>query len=155
MEVLGWSGVHVPRVKVLGIEADAVVRVDPAAHDLRRAAGQGPVLDHDVLSTWDWPEARDVRAPEVVRLVGMVCGGPSWRRALGAAARLGAFCETAITVEEVTDECRLECAYFGVHLLVAGRLVQEGRRSRPPRRTLDRWVEESVYERLITDGMLR
>ena len=152
--VLGWSGTVVPRMKLLGVRPDVVVRVDHAAHARRLATGDAPVLDRDVLATWEWPES--VRAPEVVRLVGALGTGTHWRRALGDAVRLSGFCPVAIV--GVDDErCRLECAYAGVGLVADGRLVvptSGGRAVGARRRTLDRWVEESVYQRLIADGVL-
>ncbi|MEO6082857.1 MAG: hypothetical protein ABIQ18_07105 [Umezawaea sp.] len=151
VDVLGWSGTVVPRLNVLGVCVDPVVRVDHDAHARRRV---GPVLDRDVLATWEWPEA--VREPEVVRLVGVLAGGGHWRRALGDAVRLSGFCPVAVV--GVDDErCRLECAYAGVGLVVDGRVVVPAREARAVgarRRTLDRWVEELVYQRLITDGVL-
>lgn len=148
--VLGWSGTVVPRLKVLGVCVDAVVRVDHDAHARR----VGPVLDRDVLATWEWPEA--VREPEVVRLVGVLAGGGHWRRALADAVRLSGFCPVAVV--GVDDErCRLECAYAGVGLVVDGLVVVAAPGSRAVgarRRTLDRWVEELVYQRLISDGVL-
>lgn len=154
-DALGWSGTVVPQVKVLGVWADLVVRVDHAAHAARQASGHGPMLESDVLAMWEWPEAR--RAPEVVRLVGLLVGGTSWRRALTSACRLAGFGPVAIV--GVDDErCRLECSYFGVGLIgVDGALVEAGRSGRSEgarRRTLDRWVEESVYARLIADGVM-
>jgi hypothetical protein len=157
-DVLGWVGTVVPQVKVLGVWADVVAHVDRVAHASRQASGQGPMLERDVLAMWEWPEAR--RAPEVVRLVGLLVGGTSWRRALTAACRLAGFGPVAIL--GVDDErCRLECSYFGVGLVAVDgasvRLVEAGRSGRSEgarRRTLDRWVEESVYARLIADGVL-
>jgi hypothetical protein len=150
-DVLGWSGTLVPRLNVLGVSVDVVVRVDRAAHAARRA---GPVLDRDVLATWEWPEV--VREPEVVRLVGVLATGTHWRRALGDAVRLSGFC--AVAIVGVDDErCRLECAFAGVGLVVDGVVVVEPRGGRAVgarRRTLDRWVEELVYQRLIVDGVL-
>lgn len=156
-DALGWSGVLVPRMKVFGVPADVVVRVDHAAHAVRRASGRGPELDRDVLATWEWPESALVRAPEVVRLVGALGVGSTWRRALAAVARLDGFCATAIAVDHADEECRVECGYLGVGLVMDGRLVDSGRAGRSPkarRRTLDRWVEELLYERLLTDGAL-
>lgn len=156
-DALGWPGVLVPRMKVFGVLADVVVRVDRAAHTARRARGLGPELDRDVLATWEWPESALVRAPEVVSLVGALGVGSTWRRALATAVRLDGFCATAIAVDDADEECRLECGYLGVGLVVDGRLVDRGRTGRSPearRRTLDRWVEELVYERLIADGSL-
>jgi hypothetical protein len=149
--VLGWSGTVVPKMKALGVCVDVVVRVDRVAHAARRV---GPVLDRDVLATWEWPEV--VREPEVVRLVGVVASGPHWRRALGDAVRLSGFC--AVAIVGVDDErCRLECAFAGVGLVVDGVVVVEPRGGRAVgarRRTLDRWVEELIYQRLIVDGVL-
>jgi hypothetical protein len=148
---LGWVGALVERVVVLGVRVDVVVRVDAVAHAARRV---GPVLDRDVLATWEWPES--VREPEVVRLVGVLATGAHWRRALGDAVRLSGFCPVAI-VGVADERCRLECAYAGVGLVVDGLVVVEprsGRAAGARRRTLDRWVEESVYQRLIADGVL-
>ena len=148
---LGWDGTVVPGVRLLGVRVDVVVEIDHAAH---RERHWGPVLDRDVLATWEWPEV--VAEPGVVKLVGVVASGAHWRRALGDAVRLSGFCPVAIV--GVADEaCRVECAYAGVGLVVDGRVVEPPRAGRAEgarRRTLDRWVEETVYARLIADGTL-
>jgi hypothetical protein len=151
VEVLGWDGVLVPGFRVLGVEVDAVVAIDHDAHEQR----SGPVLDHDVLAMWEWPESSP--EPEVVKLVGVFSGHEQWRKGLKAVARLGGFCAGAIIGDD-DERCRLECAYFGVSIVDReGGVIQHGRPGRSPRarrRTLDRWVEELVYERLLADGTL-
>nr|QEO75057.1 hypothetical protein [uncultured bacterium] len=150
-DVLGWDGVLVPGFKVLGVQVDAVVRIDRRAHAARTA----PALDHDVLTMWEWPE--NPGEPRVTELVGVLSRDPSWRKGLKAVGRLGGFCAGAI-VGTHDEQCRLECAYFGVSLIDGeGNLIQQGRTGRSPRarrRTLDRWVEELVYARLLDDGVL-
>ncbi|TWP52537.1 hypothetical protein FKR81_09445 [Lentzea tibetensis] len=150
VDVLGWSGIVVPGFKVLGVEVDAVVEIDHEAHQKRT----GPVLDHDVLAMWEWPESDQ---PSVVRLAGVLSRHEKWRSGLRAVGRLGGFCAGAIVGED-DETCRLECAYYGVSILDSnGGLIQQGREGRAPRakrRTLDRWVEELAYERLLTDGVL-
>ncbi|MEU5690326.1 hypothetical protein [Actinosynnema sp. NPDC020468] len=150
VEALGWAGVLVPGVRLFGVTADVVARVDARAHARR----SGPVLDRDVLATWEWPEAR--REPEVVRLVGALCANRSWRRARTEAVRLGGFCATAVVLADAPEECLLECAYAGVGVVVGGEVLvtpRPGRVDGARRRTLDRWVEEVVYERLLTLGL--
>lgn len=163
-DVLGWAGRLAPRTKLLGIEVHPVVEIDERAHAVRKRRDQHPVLDHDVLAMWEWTEAAPVRAPEVVKLRGVLPTARAWRSALAGAARLRGFCSAAVLLAppRVGDECLLECKLHGVGVLEHGesgrpRLVEPARDGRAPRarrRTLDRWIEELVYQELIDAGML-
>ena len=136
--------------RVLGVQVDAVVEVDELAHARR---GE-PMLDHDTLAMWEWPGSAQ---PSVTRLVGVLSREPDWRKGLKAVGRMRGFCAGAIVGPD-DEVCRLECAYFGVSLLDnEGGLIHAGAAGRSPRarrRTLDRWVEELAYGRLIEDGVL-
>lgn len=151
-EVLGWRGELLADVRILGVTTDAVVSVDRRAHDARQAASQGPVLDYDTVSMWEWPEWDSPRAPEVIRVIGFLRRGRSWRQALTGAARLRGFASAAIVVPQPTEECRLECQMRGIGVLAsAGGFVQviepaaAGRAPCASRRVMDRWVEECLY----------
>ncbi|GLZ31936.1 hypothetical protein Lesp02_41240 [Lentzea sp. NBRC 105346] len=150
MDVLGWRGTLVRGFRVLGVQVDAVVEIDEQAHARR---GE-PMLDHDTLAMWEWPGSA---APSVTKLVGVLSREPDWRKGLRAVGRMRGFCAGAIVGRD-DEACRLECAYFGVSILDAdGELIQAGSAERAPRarrRTLDRWVEELAYGRLIDDGVL-
>ncbi|MDA3625157.1 hypothetical protein [Saccharopolyspora oryzae] len=106
-----------------------------------------------------------MRAPEVVKLCGVLSSARSWRSALSGASRLRGFCSTAVIATSPLaqeEECQLECKLQGVGMLAADsggqlRVVEPARRGRSPqarRRTLDRWVEELVYQELIRAGAL-
>lgn len=151
-EALGWRGEILADVRILGVTVDAVMAVDRRAHHARRSTGQGPVLDYDTLKMWEWPEWDAPRVPEVIRLVGCLSRGRSWRKALSGAARLRGFASSAIAVPEAPQECRLEAQLRGVGVLVtaggAGQVVEPAASDRAPgtkRRVLDRWVEECLY----------
>lgn len=152
MSALGWRGEPLTDVRILGVTVDAVVTVDHRAHHARRSIDQGPVLDYDILNMWEWPEWDAPRVPEVIRLVGFLSRGRSWRKALSGAARLRGFASAAIAVPEAPEECRLEAQLRGVGVLATAggsvQVVEPAAADRVPgakRRVLDRWVEECLY----------
>ncbi|MFB9565532.1 hypothetical protein [Saccharopolyspora hordei] len=163
-DLLGWGPHVAPRMTLFGVEVHPVVAIDARAHELRRRSHQPPVLDHDVLAMWQWPEAAPMRAPEVVTLRGVLCSARSWRSGLSRVSRLRGFCSTAVVVTaplEREEECLLECKLLGVGVLERGpsglRLVEPARDGRSPqarRRTLDAWVEELIYRELLRAGIL-
>jgi hypothetical protein len=167
VKALGWAGHAVGRTKILGVWVYPVVSVSGEAHQRRALAGQGPVLDLDVLETWDWPETGPQRLPEVVRLRGVLSVRGSWRQAFSEVTRLRGFCADAIIVkaDQLTkierDRCELECSFADTALVYHSadstnvRLPgRGGRSSGARRRTLDRWVEELIYQRLLADGVM-
>ncbi|MCI2423090.1 hypothetical protein MOQ72_37300 [Saccharopolyspora sp. K220] len=153
-EQLGWRGHVLAGVSILSVPVDAVVAIDYRAHRARRSSGQPPVFDLDTVTLWEWPEWSGPRAPEVVRLVGVLSTARDWRRALTGAARLRGFGPAAIAVDHApSEECRLECSLRGVGVVVTSGgttrcavAAAEGRAPQARRRPLDRWVEECLYE---------
>jgi len=155
--LLEWSGLLLPRMSILGRVVYPVVTVDRLAHQRRADRGQSPMLDLDVLETWEWPEAPDTRAPEVVTVRGVISDSKPWHRALADVTSLSGFCPGAIITETTAERCELECSYYETGLIRADRLVTPARSGRcvgARRRTLDRWVEESLYRHLIEDGLI-
>lgn len=164
---LGWPGRAAGLTTILGVSVFPVVSMDERAHRLRCESGQGPMLDLDVLETWEWPETSVGRAPEVIRLHGALSERRSWRYALSDVARLRGFCATAIVVgHDLTSEgqrakCELECSFsetalvYKAHDTLRVRLPgRSGRCFGARRRTLDRWVEELIYQQIIADGVM-
>lgn len=154
-----------PRMKLLGVDAYPVVEINAQAHELRKQWDRPPMLDHDVLAMWQWPEAAPMRAPEVVELRGALSSSRSWRSALSGASRLRGFCSTAVIAMPPPareEECVLECKLRGVGMLAVDssgelRVAEPARRGRSPqarRRPLDRWVEELIYQELFHAGAL-
>lgn len=149
---LGWAcDTVLERARLFGVRAYAAVTIDRRAHRIRQDTRQGPVLDYDTLAMWEWPEWTAPRAPEVVRLLGVLVPGRSWRAALADACRLRGFAATAILASEPGEECLLECALWGVGVVdtATGRLAAPAASGRAPhtrRRALDRWIEELLYD---------
>lgn len=166
VEALGWGSVIAPRRRLLGADVYPVVEVNQAAHLIRKIQGQPPMLDRDTLAIWEWPEAENIRAPEVIKLRGGLSSLRSWHGALTGAARLRGLCSAAIVVDAAAgiqdSDCVLECKLRGVGVVEADstggmRVVEPAQPGRAPqahRRTLDRWVEELVYQDLIDAGFL-
>jgi len=163
--VLDWPGLVLPIMRLLGTRVAPVLTVDTAAHDRRRQRGIAtPMLDADTLAVWEWPQAADACPPSVVRLRGvLVPAGRSWATAAATARRWAGFGATAIVLpaDQPSELCRLECGYAGIAITAAAdgevRLVAPGRPGRSGqarRRTLDRWLEERLYGRLLSAGVL-
>lgn len=106
---LGWGALLAPRRILLGADVHPVVEIDTRAHAMRKQNDQPPMLDRDTLAMWEWPEAGPVCAPEVVKIVGILSRGRSWRRALSGAARLRGFCSTAVLVDSLMSAEESEC----------------------------------------------
>jgi hypothetical protein len=163
---LCWAGRLIGDVVLLGTRTSMVVRVDAGAHARRAAAGDGPVLDLDTLTIWEWPEAAGHCPPSVVGLAGvLVPAGRSWGRAVAVARRWTGFGPCAVLLPAGVDSpgCRLECGYAGIGVVGLGadgeppRLLQPGRAGRSERarrRPLDRGVAEQLYRRLLASGAL-
>lgn len=162
-QALGWPGVVLPEVRVFGCLLQAVVVLDADVHSARLRDGDGPELDGDTLSMWEWPESSG--PTPALRLSGALfpCRR-GWRHAFGNARQWRAFGPAALLAPSgVVDEvCRWECALQGVGLApleggpaAAGRLIpaESGRRAPARRRTADRWVEEYLYGLAIRAGM--
>jgi hypothetical protein len=169
-DALGWEGHLVSGVRLLGTEVDMIVSIDHATHQRRRTIGAAtPMLDSDVLSMWEWPEAVAVALPSVVSLVGVIATTPGRGaplRAVATARDWGGFAASAVLLnptETVTERLLLECTYSGLGVVAVSAdgagmsVVRHGRAGRADgaRRTgLDRWVEEHLYGRLLADAVL-
>lgn len=166
VDVLGWGPVIAPRRRLLGADVYPVVEVNHAAHAVRMLHGQRPTLDQDTLALWEWPEADDLCAPSVITLMAALSSVRAWRPALAGAARLRGLCSTAVLADTPLGlqehECVLECKLRGVGVVEADATggfrvaepAQPGRAAQTHRRTLDRWVEELLYQDLIEAGFL-
>jgi hypothetical protein len=118
------------------------------------------------LAMWEWTEGRGVFPPTVVTLVGvlMPVDRRGIRRACTTARGWSGFASAAVLLDDVavTEDLRMECAFAGVAVVVAGRpggvtLVQPGQVGRAAtarRSTVDRWVEEQLYRQLLVAGAL-
>ena len=97
VQLLGWPGVTLPQVSLLDGLVHPVIALDLPAHHARQAVGQGPELDDDTLSIWEWPESAG-RAPRpALQLSGMVVRARAgWAQGVRDAMRWRGFGPTAV-----------------------------------------------------------
>lgn len=156
---LGWAGLVVPDLRLLGQRITVVAELDHAAHAERTRNGQRPVVDRMAVELWQWPE---VAAPaRAVRLVGIMAEGTRWQRVMSAAGGFVGFGATAIVLlqqHQPNPHCLITAQLHGIGVVRAGSakddvtLVQAGRPGPIPtarESTVSRWLEELVYDRLI------
>jgi len=164
-DTLGWGGVVLPPMVLLGRRVVAVATLLDDVHERRISSGWGPVTDRASVSTWDWPEMRHRGPAPAVRLSGIIAPARHWRTGLTGAAPFAGLCPTALLLPAHIArnvECLRHAEYHGPTVLAAAGphdldpeavdVVHVGR-CRPvaatPPTTATRWVHEMVYDRLL------
>ncbi|MGB6165757.1 MAG: hypothetical protein WBF75_24905 [Pseudonocardiaceae bacterium] len=162
---LGWDGVVLPPMVLLGRRVVAVATLLDDVHERRISSGWGPVTDRVSVSTWDWPELRHLAPPPAVTLSGIIAPARHWRTGLTGAAPFAGLCPTALLLPAHIArnvECLTHAEYYGPTVLAAAGphdvdpdavdVVHVGR-TRPvattPATATTRWVYEMVYDRLL------
>lgn len=115
VRLLGWPGVALPAVSLLDCRVHPVVVLDLPAHHARQATGQGPELDDDTLTIWEWPEYAG-RAPRpALHLSGMVIRARAgWAQGVRDAMRWRGFGPAAVLDTAVLDTAVLDTAVLDV-----------------------------------------
>jgi hypothetical protein len=164
-DALGWQGVVLPPMVLLGRRVVAVATLLRDVHESRSNSGWGPVTDRVSVSTWDWPEMRQLAPPLAVQLNGIIAPARHWRTGLTGAAPFARLCPTALLLPghiARNVECLSHAEYYGPTVLAAAGphdldpeavdVVHVGRcrpvAATPPTGTA-RWVHEMVYDRLL------
>lgn len=165
VDALGWAGTVLPPAALLGRRVVVVADLLEEVHELRIAAGWGPVTDRMSVSTWDWPEMAHLAPAPAVRLHGVVAPARHWRTGLAGTAPFAGLCPTALLLPAhiARDATCLDRA--GQHgsavIAVAGPydldpdavdVVRTGRSG--PVQTIQpnkisRWVHEVAYDQLL------
>lgn len=161
-EVLGWPGVVLPQMTLLGRKVMVCAELVPEAHAERLCLGCGPVADRVAVSTWGWPEMAGRVPPQAVRIVGAVAVARHWRTALASSvpfARYGHVAmllpSSAALTRDYLVNCLPRVRRHGVAVLLAdpdGEVTVDvaGQPGNAPEQTsLSRWVHEVVYEKLL------
>lgn len=160
--VLGWDGMVLPPMTLLGRRVVVVAELLVDVHFDRLDAGWGPVTDRMSVGTWSWPELAN-RAPEPAVLIsGVLAPARHWRTALTCAAPFGGLAPTAMLLPPgpARDaECLNQADYYGAAVLASADgdlvdLVQAGRCGRLATAcstTICRWVYEVVYDRVLAE----
>jgi hypothetical protein len=165
-DALGWDGVVLPPMVLLGRRVVVIAKLISDVHERRINSGWGPVTDRVSVSTWDWPEMHHLVPTPAVQLSGILAPARHWRTGLTGAAPFAGLCPTALLLPAHIArniECLTHAEYYGPTVLAAAGphdvdpdavdVVHVGRPcpaaiTRPTATT--RWVHEMVYDRLLT-----
>jgi hypothetical protein len=163
---LGWDGVVLPPLVLLGRRVVVVANLIGDVHERRVSSGWGPVTDRVSVSTWDWPEIQHLVPTPAVQLSGIIAPARHWRTGLTGAAPFAGLCPTALLLPAHIArniECLTHAEYYGPTVLAAAGphdvdheavdVVHVGRSCCPVATTrstaTSRWVHEMVYDRLL------
>lgn len=160
---LGWDGVVLPEVTMLGRKVCVVAKLRTDVHAERIAVGYGPVTDRATIATWTWPEFA-VMAPEpAAEIVGVLAVGRHWRTAMASALPFARYGEAALVLpasavmsRDYVDNCLPRARDYGIAIVsadpdavVTRDLGGESERLTLPEDAVSRWMNEMVYEQLL------
>jgi hypothetical protein len=165
VDALGWEGVVLPPMMLLGRRVVVVASILSGVHERRMSSGWGPVTDRVSVSTWNWPEMKHLAPTPAVQLNGIIAPARHWRTGLTGAAPFAHLCPTALLLPAHIArnvECLTHAEYYGPTVLAAAGshdvdpeavdVVHPGR-YRPAASghpsAISRWVHEMVYDRLL------
>ncbi|GAB2998541.1 hypothetical protein GCM10027184_62660 [Saccharothrix stipae] len=160
---LGWHGVVLPEMVLMGRKVIVVAELLPDAHAERLCLGAGPETDRTTVSTWVWPEMDGRVPPTAVRIVGVLAVARHWRTALASAVPFARFGNAAavlptsvVFTHDYLANCLPRVRRYGVSVLLADEELQlstdvAGRNETVPVEdtATTRWVNELVYERVL------
>jgi len=155
---LGWRGVVIPDVGVLGYRVSAVVRVHDEVDRWRRSNGWPPQPDPSWFRTWFTPGPLDRTPLPAVELLGILVTESEPDRALTACGTLISLAPCAVVLpESVLDEVwpLNELDYYGVGVVggtnEAAKVVvpPEDRSGEFGPSLYGRWLQEVLYDRVV------
>ncbi|WP_026360507.1 hypothetical protein [Amycolatopsis nigrescens] len=160
---LGWDGVVLPEVTILGRKVCVVARLRTDVHAERIAMGVGPVADRAIVATWTWPEFAGTAPAPAAEIVGVLVVARHWRTAMASAVPFARYGEAAMVLpastvltQDYVDNCLPRARTYGMAVVTADEdaNVEPDLNGRTERLLLDedavsRWVNEMVYEQLL------
>ncbi|WAL65538.1 hypothetical protein ORV05_32420 [Amycolatopsis cynarae] len=160
---LGWQGVVLPEVTILGRRVCVVAKLRTDVHAERIAFGVGPVTDRTTVATWTWPEFTATAPAPAADIVGVLAVARHWRTAMAAAVPFARYGDAAMVLpssavmsKDYLDNCLPRARSYGLAVVSADEdaVVDrdlEGCHERLvlPEDAVSRWVNEIVYEQLL------
>ena len=160
---LGWHGIVLPEMKLLGRRICLVAQLMPDSHAERICLGQAPEVDRATVATWVWPEFSGRVPAPAVRIVGALAVTRHWRTGLINAVPFLRYCDAAMVLPMsvvITNDYLVNClprarAYgVGIASAAPGPEVQldlPGRCDRAPAGVdgTHRWINELAYEQIL------
>lgn len=160
---LGWDGVVLPEVTMLGRKVCVVAQLRTDVHAERIAMGVGPVSDRATVATWTWPEFAATAPAPAAEIIGVLAVARHWRTAMASAVPFARYGEaamvlpsSAVLTKDYVDNCLPRARAYGLAVVTADEdaVVDLDLPGRTERMLLDedavsRWVNEMVYEQLL------
>jgi len=160
---LGWQGIVLPEMKLLGRRISLVAQLMPDAHAERICLGQAPEVDRATVATWVWPEFNGRVPSPAVRIVGALAVARHWRTGLINAVPFLRYCDAAMVLPMsvvITNDYLVNCLprarAYGVGIASAApgpevRMDLPGRADRAPADVdgTHRWLGELAYEQIL------
>ncbi|TNC27325.1 hypothetical protein [Amycolatopsis alkalitolerans] len=160
---LGWKGVVLPEVTMLGRRVCVVARLRTDVHAERIACGIGPVADRTTVATWTWPEFAGTAPAPAAEIVGVLSVARHWRTGMAATVPFARYGEaamvlptSAVLTKDYVEGCLPRARSYGLSIVSADTdatvaLDLSGRRERSllPQDAVSRWINEMVYEQLL------
>ncbi|HEV7907637.1 MAG TPA: hypothetical protein VGP03_05825 [Pseudonocardiaceae bacterium] len=158
---LGWHGVVVPEVDVLGHEVSAVVRMRADVHEWRSVNGWPPGADPSWFRSWFEPAIHDQLPVAAVDLVGVLVVESAVDQALQSCGTLMTLapCAVVLPTPQGSQSWQLvELDYYGIGVVTAddagaAELIvpPEDRSTEFGPSLFGRWLLEVLYERVLKD----
>lgn len=160
---LGWTGVVLPEVTMLGRKVCVVATLRTDVHAERIAMGIGPVTDRATVATWTWPEFAAIAPEPAAEIVGVLAVGRHWRTAMASAVPFARYGDAALVLpgsavmsRDYVDNCLPRARQYGIAVVSADAdavverdLEGQSERLTQPEDAVSRWMNEMVYEQLL------
>ena len=160
---LGWSGIVLPEMGLLGRRVCLVVELMTEAHAERICLGQLPVTDRASVATWVWPEFAGMVPEPAVRVVGAIAVARHWRTGLANAVPFLRYGDAAIVLptsvvltHDYVVNCLPRARAYGVAVVrtepdatVDLDLPGRADRAHPGIDGVHRWISELAYDKVL------
>ncbi|MCP2259626.1 hypothetical protein LX15_003331 [Streptoalloteichus tenebrarius] len=161
---LGWRGVVIADVAVLGQRVSAVVRVRKDVHRWRVRNGWPPETDPNWFRSWFDPTFHDRLPVPAVDLVGVLVEETALSRALESCGTLMTLAPCAVVLPTPQDDewPLIELDYYGVGVVTtladgnsAVSVLPEDRSREFGPSLFGRWLLEVLYDRVLKAEVAR
>ena len=166
---LGWSGIVLPEMKLLGRRVCLVVELVTEVHAERICLGQLPVTDRASVATWVWPEFAGLVPEPAVRVVGVIAVARHWRTGLANVVPFLRYGDAAVvlpTAVVLTNDYVVNCLprarAYGIAVVrtepdAEVDLDLPGRAERAPADVdgIHRWISELAYDKILANSTAR